>query len=161
MSIHNYWRTLQEPQPIDETSTIIHKASQIKHIKPGPPTNAEASFDGERDFIPEEDSVAGVNQIDPGQLLLMNQRKRIEDWSDEATTNIEYVRALRDGIYGGKSVHTHKFRDEKKSKHLSSKPFISRNYEPAKLRAKHAEEDFKGTHLEFGTLALIRRSHWQ
>lgn len=91
------------------------------------------------------------NQIDPEALMVMNSRKRAAQWAADMNEDESMVGAIREGIYGKVSVHTHKFRDQDKNKHLSNNNMLSRRYLPAKERARLEQLKHKSEQLDRGT----------
>lgn len=87
------------------------------------PSNDNNSLDEVEDSI---DQLQGKNQIDAGQLMTMNARRRVAMWANNTLVDKKMIKALQEGIYGKTSVHHHKFRTVEKGKFLSQLPFINR-----------------------------------
>lgn|SRR3990167_340527 len=120
-STHNYWKTLKAPSPPKS-----HK------VNPG--------VGGELDLS------VSVKLAQP-DMSAVPARSRIGNFAAGLSSNPDLGHYLHSGLVREHQVHRHEFRDRNRSEELSKVPFMSRTYQPAKIRALGVEQEHQSQHL--------------
>jgi len=136
MSIYNYWKAKQRAPQKEE---IPDQYARINHGQFPPDDPLSTSVESSVSIIAENE-----NQIDDAQLMVMNSQKRVAHWANEVADDLQYLAALRKGLY---AVPQHRKRRTDKNEQLG---IINRRSMRSKDRAEKAEEELKERFLHRG-----------
>lgn len=149
MSIHNVWKNMKIEKELEKRdrleAELNTKLNKISKKKVDPLASLQSSFE---DNSQGEDGAR--NPFDEEEFMVQKSRKRAIEWASNNLMNQNLLDAMNKGIDSKVTFHNHKFRDRSKHREMSSIPFISKNYKPAKKRALEAEADYQKSYIYKG-----------